>query len=233
MDPSSYWVHNDSGGDPLLFCIRRSGASCGTLQISGAEVVDWEDIAAGPDGALYIGDIGDNRRERTAVVVYRVVEPSAPGSGRTETASADAIELRYPGDRSMDAEALMVHPRTGDLYVVTKDPGGIVFRAGANGGTLARAGRVHLPGLLSFPTGGDIAPDGHHVVIGTYGFAFELTLPNGARFDDIWRQGPVTVKLPFARQREAVAYRSDGRAIVTTSEGVHAPLVARELVASR
>jgi hypothetical protein len=123
----------------------------------------------------------------------------------------------------------MVHPKTGDLYIVTKDPGGVVFRAGAEGGTMARVGRVRLPGLLSFPTGGDIAPDGRHVVIGTYGFAFELTVRNGARFDDIWSEEAATVRFPFARQREAIAYRSDGRAIVTTSEGAHAPLIEREL----
>src|SRR5688500_18219021 len=55
--PGRYWTHNDSGGDPIIFCLEEDGRSCGTVTIEGADMVDWEDIARGPGpetGASYL-----------------------------------------------------------------------------------------------------------------------------------------------------------------------------------
>ena len=75
---------------------------------------------------LYIGDIGDNNGTRSEVVVYRVAEPTLTTASakltkkRPEaTESAEAIRLRYP-DGKYDAETLLVHPASGNIYIVTK-----------------------------------------------------------------------------------------------------------------
>jgi hypothetical protein len=230
-NPGLLWTHNDSGDEPRIYCVTAVGGRCGTWDVTGAKARDWEDMAAGPGPVagtsyLYLGDIGDNNRNQPQVVVYRVVEPVAPGpaSGRAATAPAERIVLRYE-DGSHDAEALLVHPTTGDLYVVTKAvSGAAVYKAAAGTGVLQPVAGLGL-GIGELVTGGDIAPDGSRVAVCTYYQAYELTLPAGAAgFDDIWDQDRRPVALAARAQGEAIAYRLDGRALLTTSERSPFPL---------
>lgn len=245
-NPGLLWTHNDSGGGPLLYCFDLHGRACGVWRVDGAGARDWEDLAAGPGPRaghpnLFVGDIGDNDGSRPHVVVYRLPEPAvsgdqAPSSGRQPlaTASAQALRLRYP-DGPHDAETVLVHPGTGDLYLVTKEPSGVagVYRAPAaldpaTTGVLTLVAQLRLPAPPGSPppavTGGDIAPDGRRVALSTYVDAYELTLPPEAGFDSIWQQPPVAVSLALRQQGEAIAYRGDGQALLTTSEGLPAPL---------
>lgn len=235
-NPGRYWTHNDSGDEALVYCLEHSGASCGVWRVSGASAQDWEDMAAGPgpqEGVpyLYLGDIGDNLSDRDAVTVYRVPEPAVPAGGRLPTRqapaatdAADALRLRYP-DRAHNAEALLVHPRTGDLYLVVKEPDPAVYVAR---GPLRAGTTTTLQKLATLPvgatprdqvTGGDISPDGTRVALSTYADGYELRLPAGASsFDAVWKQSPVRFALGVRPQGESIAYRLDGDAVVTTSE---------------
>jgi hypothetical protein len=170
---------------------------------------------------LYIGDIGDNTESRDSVVVYQVPEPS----GET-TAEAAELVLTYP-DGPHDAETLMVHPDTGDLYIVSKGSDPVVYVARApltSSMTMEVAGKAKVSGLLPGPTGGDISSNGRRVVLSLYTGAVEYVLPPGARFDAIWRTNPDDVDLPAVAQREGIAYTLDGRSVVTTSEGRNPPV---------
>jgi hypothetical protein len=244
--PGLYWTHNDSGDGPFLYAFGRDGGSAGVWRVTGATADDWEDIAAGPGpdpgtNYLYIGDIGDNGADRAEVVVYRVPEPAvAPGDAATTNAApaiterSEAILLRYP-DGNHNAEALMVHPRTGDLYVVTKErkgPAG-VYRAKAGDllspevHTLAKIADLILPSPTpGMVTGADISPDGRRVILCDYFGGYELALngPESTPFDEIWKVQPLVVDLGARQQGEAVCYDRDGNAILATSEGRHAPL---------
>jgi hypothetical protein len=226
------WTHNDSGNAPQLFAIDLKGKLLSQWTVTGARAVDWEDIAIGP-GGLYVGDIGDNRLRRTFVTVYRLKEPN-PRSDGGPTAAAEALRFRYP-DGPHDAEAMMVHPRTGDLYIVTKanlsDGDTLVFRAAAP--LRAKSGRVQtlekvavlnlgrgLLGRFAGVTGGDISPEGSRVVLCDYWGAWE------ARFDASWTGLEwVYVDVGARPQGEGICYRADGKALIVTSEGEMFPLV--------
>ena len=117
-DPDLFWTHNDAGNDPELFAVNETGTLVHRVRLTGAALVDWEDIEAAPcgdDNCLYVGDIGDNDSERDRITVYRVVEPT---NVAVEAAPAKALHARYP-DGPRDAEALFAGP-SGTLYVVTK-----------------------------------------------------------------------------------------------------------------
>src|SRR5689334_11236220 len=175
--PGAYWTHNDSGDGPFIYALNTRGESLGTFRVTGAANRDWEDIAAGPGpqsnrSYLYIGDIGDNESLRSEVVVYRVPEPqltpvdknSSREHPRT-TEPAEAIRLAYP-DGKHDAEALLVHPSSGNLYIITKTPFGKpgVYQALAPLPTrklivMTHIGELQTPSLLGgIITGGSIAP---------------------------------------------------------------------------
>jgi hypothetical protein len=243
-NPGVLWTHNDSDDDPFVYCVDLRARTCGVWRVTGAEAFDWEDMAVGPGpggagSSLYMGDIGDNLDQRTEIVVYRVPEPAAgegvpaaPRSAPAATARADALRLRYP-DGPRNAEALLVHPVTGDLYVVSKEAAGAnVYKATApvdpkSVTTLTRVTTLQLPaasGQSELVTGGDISPDGRRVALCTYTRAYELEVPASGGFDTVWSQRPTPVTLGFRLQGEAIAYRLDGRALLTTSEIFPSPL---------
>jgi hypothetical protein len=224
---NTFWAHNDSDAAPSIYCFKLSGRSCGTVALEGVTNVDWEAIGAG-GGSLFVADIGDNLRARDSVVIYRIEEPEPPGNGAGSTAGARAIEFTYPEGKAHNAEAFFVHPNGRDAYILTKEPAGKVFKGSIGGGELRRIARLGLPGFLSVPTAADVSSDGKHVIVGTYGDAFELSLATDRPFDSIWSAEPRAVEFPIAGQREAIAYGGDS--IVTTSEGQGAAIIVRELV---
>jgi len=244
-NPGLLWTHNDSGDGPFLYCLDATIKSCGVWRVTGTDAFDWEDIAIGPGPEpgsgpyLYVGDIGDNIGQRDAIVVYRVPEPTVVGGTAASkpapapTARAEALRFRYP-DGPHNAEALVIHPTTGDLYVITKTPSNAtVYRATAPLDpaaitTLAPVGAIRLgTGALGpeLVTGADSSPDGRRVALATYSSGYELELPAGAdRFDVIWGAHPTPVALGPRRQGESVAYRLDGGALLTTSETEPSPV---------
>jgi hypothetical protein len=246
LRPGVFWSHNDSGGGPWLYAFDRTGKDLGHWSVRAARSNDWEDIAIGPGPKpgvpyIYIGDIGDNRSSRKFVTVYRIPEPNVHNESR-ETALAESFRFRYP-DEPHDAEALLVHPTSGDLYVVTKargkDRDTVVFKAKAplRSGAVAqfeRAARLEMPNASVFTlligriNGGDISPDGTRVVLCDYFRAWEAIAPNGSAFDSVWSGPWHAIELGPRQQGESVCYRHDGRAILATSEGERFPLIEVE-----
>jgi hypothetical protein len=244
--PGAYWTHNDSGDGPFIYGFDTRGDSLGIFRVTGAQAVDWEDISIGPGSQrdksyLYIGDIGDNEQQRSEIVVYRVAEPVLNNRKSTKnrpevTEPAEAIRLRYP-DGKHDAEALLVHPTSGNIYIVTKvvlaNP--VVYEAAApfTSGkliTMRRIGEVRVPSLFrGVITGGSVSPDGRRVALCDYFQGYELVLPSNApNFDDIWKQKMIGFDLGKREQGESIAYRLDGKALLATSEGKQPPLIQVE-----
>ena len=242
-NPGLLWAHNDSGAGPHIYCLHLSGSSCGIYEIAGARSIDWEDLAAAPGEAgqpmLYIADIGDNARSRGTVTIYSVEEPrisgaTPPASTAAPTAAlpSETYTLTYP-DRAHDAEGIIVHRDTGDLYVITKEYSGrsevFVARAPlADGMELELVASMKVSGLLGTRTGASLSPAGDRIIFSTYASGYELRLPEGASFDAIWKQRPVPVDLGPHEQGEAVTYTASGDAIVSASEGVRSPIYAVE-----
>ena len=243
--PGAYWTNNDSGDGPFIYAFDTTGDSRGIFRVTGAQARDWEDIAAGPGpqvnkSYLYIGDIGDNNDARDEIVVYRVAEPALTAATRKQTKArpgatepAEAIRLKYP-DGKHDAEALLVHPTSGNIYIVTKvliaNP--VVYEAAApfTAGklvTMKRLGEVRVPSLFGgVITGGSVSPDGRRVALCDYFQGYELVLPAGSRdFNDIWKQKMAGFDLGKRKQGESIAYRLDGKAFLATSEGKQPPLM--------
>lgn len=208
---------NDSGDGPHLYEVDlRTGETLGVTTFAEDDPEDVEALAAGSGDAIWVGDIGDNRRVRSSITVYRFVPPA--GGGRV---AAARFRLEYP-DRPQDAETLLVHPRTGRLHVVTKSftRGGTVYRAPLRldpGDTnpLEPMGRV--PGFL---TDGTFLPDGERILLRSYGGATVHAYPS--------LEQELTFPLPPQEQGEAVAVGDDGRVYVT-SEGRGAEVLALDL----
>ncbi len=151
--PGVLYAIEDSGNPPDVLELDTRGRLRRTFRVSGAQNVDWEDVAT-RGGQVYVADIGDNDSVRDHVSIYRV-DPSGGASARTD--------LRYP-DGPHDAEALIADPLRDDLVIVTKGLfGGRAYVSHA-GGPAKRGPKVPLP----LVTGATISADGRTVVLRTY-----------------------------------------------------------------
>jgi hypothetical protein len=241
---SIVYTHNDSGDAARFFAVDEAGRTRTVYTLPDVQARDWEDMARGPDeqgrSSLWLGDIGDNNARRDhGLLVHRVQEPAPTSRERVTTEEPTSFRLRYE-DGPGDAEALLVHPRTGRLYVVTKPlaGGAKVYAAPARldpdgPNALALVAEIRLsatgteggPDIGSFAqllvTAGDIAPDGSRIGLRTYTDLYEWPLAGddvAAAFDE----EPVVTPLPPTRQGEGLAYTADSSAVLLSTEGAAA-----------
>ena len=218
------WTHNDSGDLPRLFAVSTRGRLLSEVSVAGAGATDWEDVATSSK-AVYVADIGDNDAQRPEVVVYRIPEPRV--KGRTAiTASAQALPLTYP-DGAHDAEALLVSPADGSLFVVTKSFSGragvYVARAGAT--ALRHVARIALGGGEAV-TAGDISADGRVIALRSYFDAYVWKRKRGESIAAALRRKPCRAgaDLLDEGQGEALALTRAGDAFYTVPEGERPPI---------
>jgi hypothetical protein len=215
------WTHNDSGDVARLLAVTTAGRTVAEVTLDGAENVDWEDIALGPNTSLLAGDIGDNLGRRSSVVVYRVDEPRTSGT----VAVAARYELRYP-DGGRDAEALLFDRASGSIVIVTKSFGGeagvYVAREPSSRRvtTLRRAATIRL-GPGEPVTAGDVSGDGTTIALRTYDKALLWRLRAGETIAAALGRRPCAADAELLRegQGEALALTRDGRAFITVPEG--------------
>ncbi|GAA0368427.1 WD40 repeat domain-containing protein [Actinoallomurus spadix] len=210
--PGIVYTFNDSGGSPRLFALGADDCRVrAAITLGGARNRDWEAMAVGGDGGLYVGDIGDNLKDQPYSTVYRIPEPRTI---RTQTVRATAYRIKFD-DGPHNAETLMIDPRTNRLYVASKEFGGSLYegpkRLSSRGlNIMHQVGDAPL-----YATDGAFAPDGRTFVIRGYWDAEIYTAPG---------KELTGVKVPDQKLGEGITYTADGRSLLFSGEGVRQPL---------
>lgn len=209
---------NDSGDEARVFTIDpETGRTVGmTTWTPGPN--DIEALAPASDGHVWVGDIGDNRFGRGSITLTRV----PVGEGDRVARSPQRRELVYP-DRPRDAEALLRHPGTGQLFVLSKGVlGGHAYAVpqrddseGAGPQELVLKGDV--PALV---TDGAFLPSGDFALLRNYTHAYLLAYPS-------W-EVVGTFELPAQPQGEGLAVSEIGEVFIST-EGRDRPVLQVEL----
>lgn len=237
-NPREFWTHNDSGDTARVFRCDRSGRTLATYRFEGLKAVDWEDCATAVVqriGYLYIGDIGDNVAIRKSIQIVRLPEPKGADGFIHDY---ETFSVTYE-DGPRNCETLMVHPATGDIYLVQKVNRGksrvyVVRSPKPNSKAVAKyVGSIDIGSIIpgsQMTTGGDISADGKWAIVRTYTAAFEFKIP--AKADDWVKSPPARVDLRSEGQGEAIGYLRDGSGFLTTSEGSPCE-VSMSLLASR
>ncbi|MFE2550886.1 WD40 repeat domain-containing protein [Streptomyces sp. NPDC059355] len=220
IHPGVYWTHNDSDDGPYVYAVdSATGKTVARVTLTGIGTPrDVEAISLGPDGQLYVGDIGDNLNGTwDHVWIYRFPEPKQLAD---VTVKAEQFTVKY-ADGARNAEALMVHPVTGRVYIASKseDKGGLYEgpqQLSASGTNVFR--RV---ADLPWVTDGAFSPDGGRLTL--RGYFFARTYP--------WKDGKPQgegerVDAPWQGQAESVTYSADGSTLLFGSEGESSRVVA-------
>jgi hypothetical protein len=218
IHPGVYWTHNDSDDGPYVYAVdSRTGKTVATITMRGVgEPRDVEAISIGPDGNLYVGDIGDNLDGSwDHVWIYRFAEPKKLADA---TVQATQFDVKY-ADGARNAEALMVHPKTGRVYIASKNEDGGGLYEGPAKLTTGGANVFRRVGEVPWVTDGAFSPDGKDLVLRSYfstrGYAFE-----DGRLGADYR-----VSVPLQGQSESVTFTADGSAMMFGSEGERSEVV--------
>lgn len=192
---------------------------------------DVEDLAAGPDGRLWLGDVGDNSHVRETVALISVDPDTGDGA---------LHRLTYP-DGARDAETVLISP-SGDIVIVTKALFGPsnIYRP-ARGRTiddlpspgptpLEKVGTLALgpsdtaggpiPGASSsMITGGAVGADGTVVAIRTYTDVYLFDAPDADIAAALLTEPRYRIPVPDEPQGEAVAFSADGDLLTASERG--------------
>ncbi|MFE1286975.1 WD40 repeat domain-containing protein [Streptomyces sp. NPDC058751] len=213
VHPGVYWTHNDSDDGAYLYAVdSRTGKTVATVTMSGVGTPrDVEAISLGPDGDLYVGDIGDNLGGSwDHVWVYKLPEPKVL---KDQTIRATQYDVKY-ADGPRNAEALMVHPKTGRVYIVDKDEdGGHLYEGPAE----LSAGTTNVFKPIApvdlWVTDGAFSPDGRQLAVRGYFGGIAYTWNDG-RIKRLER-----LNVPLQGQGESITYTTDGSKLLYGSEG--------------
>ncbi|MFI9602875.1 WD40 repeat domain-containing protein [Streptomyces sp. NPDC052043] len=222
LHPGVYWTHNDSGYGPQIYAVDgRTGETVATITLSGiGKPRDVEAISLGPGNQIYVADTGDNLGGTWPYVwIYRLPEPKEL---KDRTIRATQYVVKY-ADGPRDVESMVVHPKTGRVYLIDKnEDGGHLYEGPAE---LSPSGTNVFEPIAPvdlWATDAALSPDGTHLVVRGYfgGIHYDW---NGGR---IKRAGRLDV--PLQRQGESVTYSVDGTKLLYGSEGVESPVQVRD-----
>ena len=236
--PDGYDVINDSGDQVEVFHLDR-GCQTTAVTVAAIDPRDTEDLTAGPDGLLYVADIGDNNAVRGSVAV-EVVSPADSGATQIR-------RFHYP-DGAHDAESLFVQS-DGRIVIVTKSLTGLsgVYRStepidrapGASQmpQSLNKIGQLQIektdtPGGpvgwigSRLVTGAAASADGTLIALRTYTDAYIWDLDDPDIASTLVGKKATVVPLPPSPQGEAIAFDPQTNDLYLFGEGQSAMITA-------
>lgn len=255
VNPGVLYAHSEDNAN-FVAIDKATAAVLGTYTAAWFPW-DWEDIATGPCPAgkcIFMGDIGrasgDPPPQPTTFNVYRMKEPNLAAGETSGTISGDRFPFVYP-DTPSDAEALMVHPTTGDIYVVTKNGATGVSKvykfpqplpAPNTTSTLILVASLTLPtqpanetqkdpANYRSVTAGAIHPCANRFLLRTYYAVHEYIAPAGGTFESAFSAVPIRRTDTVEGQGEAIEYEADGSGYFTVSERAASPYTLKRVAA--
>lgn len=238
IQPGVLYTHNDGSAEPTVYAVDDQGRYLATFKLPQFPTGDFEDIAVGPGpdprlSYVYLGDIGDNRVNRSEIVVYQFPEPWTDLAWAGNPPSNDlgggrAFHLQYP-EQAADAETLLVDSIRRELFVITKQSG------------VARAFKISIDSLTTddvnylewvadvpfhMASGGSISPDGTQILLRNEDYAewrpraLEQSVEEALAGEGV--RVPV-VGRPTEPNGEGIGFSSDGNSYFTLSDDSDPP----------
>lgn len=251
------WSHNDSDAGPTLFALGADGRHRGSVNVLGAQNVDWEGIRSFThDGQawLLIGDVGFKDGKRTSFTIYVLPEPDPAWLSPQHAIDVPlhySFSFAYADHAARDCESIAVDVGEQAIYLLEKRtyPNALyrlpLHPDGPKDPTPTLVAEIHsLPqpsaelretrsvkaSWRANPTDMDFAADGSAAVIVTYCNAYLYPRAPGQSWAEALNQPPQ--RLPtFHLDRaepEAICFASDNRTLFLTGEKPPAPVLRYE-----
>jgi hypothetical protein len=193
--------------------------------LKGIENRDFEDIALAIDPRdgkryVYAADIGDNLEKFKVKLIYRFEEPTLATGAEMTITKFDTIKVVLE-DRVRDTEAIMIEPKTNDLYLVSKREDSVRLyqvKYPFTRDTLTAIWVAILP--FHKIVAASISADGNEVLMKDYDRVYYWKASNNLDLEKLLMTKPIELAYERERQGEAICWARDGKGFYTLSEAV-------------
>ncbi|QHC30044.1 MULTISPECIES: PD40 domain-containing protein [unclassified Streptomyces] len=222
LHPGIYWTHNDSGDGPYIYAVDgATGKTVARVTLRGVgSPRDVEAISIGPHDEIYVGDIGDNFDGRWPYVwIYRLPEPKVL---KDQTITATQYVVKY-SNGPRNAESMMVHPKTGRVYIIDKkEDGGHLYEGPATLSTTGANIFKPIAPIDLWATDATFSPDGGHLAVRGYIGGIYYS------WNDGHPERTEMLDVPLQGQGEGITYSADGTKLLYSSEGAGSEVIAKD-----
>ncbi len=249
--PGLYWAQNDGGNGSKLVAVKGNGAHVATVDVLGAENVDWEDIDSFDlDGKHYlmVADTGDNGGIRKVLTLYVIEEPARLDDGE-KLRPAWTIKFRWP-DGARDCEATAVDAANSEILLISKKrvPPELFRLPLRPGDGLQTASLVGTLGGIAQPSeselkkepvygryrsqisGADLSPNGRVLAVLNYHSIHLYVRAPGKDWSQSTAAPSGILSFPWLPQAEGIAFSLDGRSLLVGSEHQPTPLLVYRVI---
>ena len=231
---NSLWTHNDGGDGPFLYLISSFDAKIlKKISLVGIKNEDWEDLAIGPSilgdtsTYIYLGDIGDNKKNKTIKKIHFFREPKIKDFDKELIEINDIKTISFYSEKKIENfETLMIDPNSKELFLIAKNKKKKqnIYKIDTENieiDEIQKAKKyltLNLKNLKGEITGGEISRNGQKCLIKTYKNVFLWERKKDEKWKNIWSQAPKILKYIPESQGEAICWSNDENAYFTLSE---------------
>ena len=231
---NSLWTHNDGGDGPFLYLISSFDAKIlKKVSLVGIKNEDWEDLAIGPSilgdtsTYIYLGDIGDNKKNKTIKKIHFFREPKIKDFDNELIEINDIKTISFYSEKKIENfETLMIDPNSKELFLIAKNKKKKqnIYKIDTENieiDEIQKAKKyltLNLKNLKGEITGGEISRNGQKCLIKTYKNVFLWERKKDEKWKNIWSQAPKILKYIPESQGEAICWSNDENAYFTLSE---------------
>ncbi|GDX79823.1 hypothetical protein LBMAG42_16340 [Deltaproteobacteria bacterium] len=213
LNPGALWVVEDHGNEAAVYALDELGVLLATVTIEGVENEDMEDLDLVPCGeatCIVVADVGNNGKDRDDLALVVFEEPKLDGVTLSFSVVADRYRFTFPGVE--DSESL-THTNDGRFVIATKrtdkTTGVYTIPAFTDDAVASLIGELVTAdeddeGAGGLVTSASMWPDQSRLLLRTYQYAREWTLPDGV--DTIGTATYTDIEAPVMPHVEAVGY---------------------------
>ncbi len=204
------WVIEDAGNKNNIYGLNTQGKIIKDIDVSNASNIDWEDLTSDNLGNLYIGDFGNNSKNRDDFTIYKIANPD------TDKASviAEKINFLLPKDmKSEDFEAFFLFK--GYFYVFSKENKTsklikVPNQIGKHTAELVTD--FNLAGKHHKITSADVSDDGKTIVLLNHDKLWKIT---NFKDDNFFKGTIEELKFDHDSQKEGICFKDNSTVLIT------------------
>lgn len=202
------WVIEDKGNKNNIYGINTRGKIIKDIDVSNASNIDWEDLTSDRLGNLYIGDFGNNSKNRDDFTIYKVANLE------DDNTTAEQINFTLPKDmKSEDFEGFFI--MNGYFYIFSKEnkTSKLIKVPNQIGKHTAKlVSDFNLDGKHHKITSADISDDGKTIVLLKHDKLSKIT---NFRGDDFFKGTIEELKFNHNSQKEGICLIDNSTVYIT------------------
>lgn len=202
------WTIEDAGNKNNIYGFDLKGNLKKNIDISNASNIDWEDLTSDEQGNLYIGDFGNNSKNRDDFTIYKVSDLS-----KDET-KAERINFMLPKKvKPKDFESFFLWK--GNFYIFSKEnKSTMLFKVPNEIGkhTAKLVSEFKFKGKHCKITSADISDNGKTVILLNHDKLWKIT---HFKNDDFFEGNVQKLEFDHNSQKEGVCFKNAHSVYVT------------------